>query len=492
MARSDLRSSRRDPLLIVLAAAILLVSAAIIFNAAYWPFVDTDALAIYAPLGKILYHAASLPFGDLYEGYPMMVPLAYAYTHHAAGGVNEHWARLVPAVMALGAIGAAAALGREMRSARAGLIAAGAVVLTPLFNRWASSGYVDVPASFYFALSALAAWRWLESRAWQDALLTGIAAGLAMWTKSSALTLLVTLACLILVRWWTATRRSGEPLRWGEVALLAGGLLAAAAPWYVRNLTVLGFFLPDTAWTELAQRDLPTLLVMLGDWRQFQLSGWLFAGGILYAGARVVADRSPRTSGWFLLLAFTLPFIAAWWWLASYDVRFLVTVVPLLGVMGACMIDEVGERLANRIHPGWSARLAWAAALLALAMMPLALHKSVDGKRAILKDPLMTDEDKHRVRLGGVYEVALAINQLPTGSRILGVPSLSLYHIDRGRLGEISEAVSAGPPGSLAAAYDYVVYHFGDADIPAWTLAATPILQTSDGYFLYPTFDGEP
>jgi hypothetical protein len=78
-----------------------------------------------------------------------------------------------------------------------------------------------------------------------------------------------------------------------------------------------------------------------------------------------------------------LPFIAAWWWLASYDVRFLVTVVPLLGVMGACMIDEAGEWLANRIHPGWGARLAWAAALLALAMMPLALHKSVDGKRAI-------------------------------------------------------------------------------------------------------------
>jgi hypothetical protein len=492
--RSELWTSRRDPLLIVLAAAILLASAGIVFNAAYWPFVDTDALAIYAPLAKGLFHAASLPVGDLYEGYPMMIPLAYAYTHQAAGGVNEHWARLVPAVMALGALGAAAALGREMRSARAGLIAAGAVVLTPLFNRWASSGYVDVPASFYFALCALAAWRWLESRTWQDALLTGIAAGLAMWTKSSALTLLVTLACLILIRWWTATRRPGQalPLRWGEVALLAGGLLAAAAPWYVRNLTVLGFFLPDTAWTELAQRDLPTLLVMLRDWHQFQLSGWLFAGAILYAGARIVADWSLGRSGWLVLLAFTLPFIAAWWWLASYDVRFLVTVVPLLGVMGACMIDEVGERLANRIPRGWGARLAWAAALLALAMIPLALHKSVDGKRAILNDPRMTDEDKHRVRLGGVYEVALAVNQLPAGSRILGVPSLSLYHIDRGRLGEISEAVSAEPPGSLAAGYDFVVYHFGDADIPAWTLAATSILQTADGYSLYPTFDGEP
>jgi hypothetical protein len=276
MARSDPWSSRRrNPLLFVLAAAILLVSAGIVVNAAYWPFVDTDALAIYAPLGKGLVQTGSLPVGDLYEGYPMLVS---GVCLHASGvGVNEHWAARA------GRHGPAHRRrrpGREMRSARAGLIAAGAVVLTPLFNRWASSGYVDVPASFYFALSALAAWRWLESRAWQDALLTGIAAGLAMWTKSSALTLLVSLACLVLIQWWKVSRRSDGALslRWGEVALLAGGLLATAAPWYVRNLTVLGFFLPDTAWTELAQRDLPTLLVMLRDWRQFQLSGWLSPG----------------------------------------------------------------------------------------------------------------------------------------------------------------------------------------------------------------------
>ncbi len=482
---------RRSPALVVLAVAILLVSAGIVFNAVYWPFVDTDALAIYAPLGKTLYLTGALPVGDLYEGYPMMVPLAYAFTHGAAGGVNEYWARLVPSMMALGAIGAAAALAHEIRSARAGLLAAGLVVLTPLFDRWASSGYVDVPASFFFALSALAAWRWLDSRTGQDALLTGITAGLAMWTKSSALTLMVTLACLLLIAGWSRRRggpaASAMPLRWSQVVLVVGGLLVTAGPWYARNLTVLGFFLPDTAWTELARRDLPTLLVMLHDWQEFQICGWLFVGGLVYAAARSVGADPSRKWGWITLLTFVLPFLAAWWWLASYDLRFLVTVVPLLGAMGGCMIDEIVEALAKRLRPGWGARAAWFGALLALAMAPLALHKTIDGKRAILHDPLMSDEDKHRVRLGGLYDLALAINRLPDGSRILGVPSLSLYHIDRGRFQALSEARSEDPPWSLAATYDYVVYRFPAGESAAWASSATPILLTDDGFSLYST-----
>jgi len=479
----------RHPALLVLAAAILLVSAGIVFNAVYWPFVDTDALAIYAPLGKVLYQTGALPVGSLYEGYPMMLPLSYAFTHGAAGGIDEYWAKLVPAVMALGAIGAAAALGREIRSARAGLIAAGLLVLTPLFARWASSGYADVPASFYFALSALAAWRWLDSRSRQDALLTGIAAGLALWTKSSALTLLVTLACLIVVAAWTGrrTRPSGStmPLRWDQIALMVGGLLATAGPWYARNLTVLGFFLPDTVWAEVAPHDLPALLVMLRDWTEFQFCGWLFVGALVYAGARSARADASRARRWMLLLAFVLPFLAAWWWLASYDVRFLVTVVPLLGVTAACMIDEIAEGLAARLSPGWG---KWGVALLALAMLPLALTKAVDGKRAILRDPLMTDEEKHRVRLGGLYDVALAINRLPPGSRILGVPSLSLYAINRSRFQELSEARSEDPPWSLASSYDYVVYRIPPGASLGWLLPATPILQTDDGFFLFSTY----
>ena len=473
-----------DPFSVALAVAIVLISAGIVFNAVYWPFVDSDALAIYAPLAKRTFESGALPVGNLYEGYPMLVPLAYAYTHWAAGSVNEYAARLVPAVMAVGAVGTAGALGKEMRSPRVGLGSAGLVILTPLFGRWASSGYVDVPASFYFTLTALFAWRWLKSPGWQDALLTGVFAGLAMWTKSDTLTLGVSLTLLVGLRWWQSRRAADSAaLRWPQVALMAVALMVVAAPWYVRNLTVLGFFLPDTAWTSLARRDVASLLVMLRDRGHFLASGWLFTASLLYAGARTMVEGLQRPTAWVVLLGLVIPFLGAWWWWASYDARFLVTLVPVMSVLAASMLDEAASFVATS---GWHRRTAWLGALAVLILTPFAFQKTVEGKRAILRDPWMSDSEKHHERLGGLYDLALQINLLPVGSRVVGVPALSLYHIESARLNELSQALPDGPPWDWGAAYDYAVYVFRQ-NRPSWYSSATPIWISDDGYHVYST-----
>jgi hypothetical protein len=482
----------RHPLVLVLLAVVLVVSAGVVFNAVYWPFSDSDALAIYAPLARGIYESGALPSGSLYEGYPMMVPLAYAYTHWAAGGVRESWARLVPAMMALGAVGASAALGREMRSWRVGLAAAGLVILTPLYCRWASTGYVDVPAAFSFGLSALGAWRWSTSRTPQDALLTGLGAGLAMWTKSSTLTLGISLVALIAFAAWRDVPEADRPSRhgwWPAAAWMVGGVLVTAGPWYARNLAVMGFLIPDTIWTNQARHDLSSLFVILDPRSQFSVPGWIFTASLVYAGARVALEGARRTPAWLVLLGWIGPFVAAWWWMASYDSRFLVTVVPLLAVTAALMLDDVRRHLSDRLSARGIRAAALVASLLVLAMAPFALQKAVEGKRAILQDPSMTDEVKHRVLLGGVYDIALAINRLPPGSRILGVPSLSRYHIDAAHRTAISEAQTEQPPWEQTSGYDYVIYRFAQGQEPEWAVGVKPILETPDGYFLYATAD---
>ena len=194
-----------------------------------------------------------------------------------------------------------------------------------------------------------------------------------------------------------------------------------------------------------------------------------------------------RAADWTLLLAFILPFLAAWWWLASYDVRFLVTMVPLLGVTAALMLEEWTHWLTARMTPNWQSISGWVAAVLVVAMAPFALQRAVDSKRAILEHPLMNDVEKHRVRLGGLYDLALAINDLPAGSRVAGVPSETLYHTDSARLGAVNQTATDGPPWSLAGVYDYVAYDFHARPIPQWSTAAIPILHTIDGYYLYAT-----
>jgi 4-amino-4-deoxy-L-arabinose transferase-like glycosyltransferase len=416
----------------------------------------------------------------------MLLPLAYAFTHWAYGGVSEYLARLVAAVMAVGAIGAAGALGREMRSVPVGLGAAGLVALTPVFCRWASSGYADVPAGFFLTLSALYAWRWWGSADRRDAVLTGLAAGLAMWTKNSALTLPVTLAALVVLR-----RRAPGPWRWTPVGLAVLAMVATAGPWYARNLLVFGFVVPPgTPWAHLAPRDLDALLVMARvSPQQFWVPGWLFTGAIAFGIWRLCREGAPRAAPWAVLLAFVLPFGTAWWALASYESRFLMAIVPLLAVMAALMLGDVGSRARRRLPAGPAARLGWAAALAVLALAPFSLRKAVEHKAVLLSDPALSDAGRHRLRLGGLYEVVRAVNGLPAGSRVVGLPSRARYHVEAGGL-HFSGASASGLPADQVERYDYAVLRPEDREPPGWLRDRRLLLRTADGYALYALRDG--
>jgi 4-amino-4-deoxy-L-arabinose transferase-like glycosyltransferase len=377
-----------------------------------------------------------------------------------------------------------------MGSVPVGLGAAGLVALTPVFCRWASSGYADVPAAFFVTLSALHAWRWWRSGGGRDAVLAGLAAGLAMWTKNSALTLPVTLAALTALRWHAGRRAAdddaGGPLRWTPVWLAAIAMVATAGPWYVRNVVVFGFVVPPGApWTHLAPRDLATLLVM-ARWapQQFWVPGWLFTGAIAFGAWRLVREGPRRAAPWAILLAFVLPFGAAWWALASYDTRFLMLIVPVLAVMAALMLDDLASRARRRLPAGWAARLSLTTALAVLALAPFSVRKAVEHKAVLLREPVLSDADRHRLRLGGLYEVARAVSALPPGSRVVGLPSRARYYVEAGRLHLSGALASKLPPGQLER-YDYVVLRPEDREPPGWLRERRLLLRTGDGYALY-------
>jgi hypothetical protein len=194
-AQHTLTAARRNPL----AAAAVLIAAGIagliLLNDLYWPFGDPDAVSIYALQARQIYRGRALLTGEgLYEAYPMQVQLSYVYSYLIAGDVQEYLARLFPAVLAAGTLGAAAALGRTLYDRRTGLAATVLLALTPTFSRWAPTGYTDVPAAFFFTLAVLFSWRMAQDGDPRTAILAGIMAGLAAWTKNSALTITVSLA----------------------------------------------------------------------------------------------------------------------------------------------------------------------------------------------------------------------------------------------------------------------------------------------------------
>jgi hypothetical protein len=309
-----------------------------------------------------------------------------------------------------------------------------------------------------------------------------------MWTKNSALTLGVSLAWIAAARLVARTEPApGVRARrqaFTSIMWMAAAAMAVAAPWYVRNRLVFGFFVPPTIHTGEARHGFWTLASMLRSDQHFGASGWLFTAAVAYGLVRVVRRGPARAGAWNVLLAYCVPFVAAWWWLASYETRFLMTVSPILAAMAALMLQEGAARLTANA-PRLARRAVPAAAIAALLLAPFAWRKTVEHKWLLLGVPWPDDAARHRVRIGGLFDLASALNGLPRGSRVAGVPRILEYHLDLARFGRIDWTPVRELPSALAPGYDYVVYVRPDPRLR--DAAGAPLLATGDGYALYST-----
>jgi 4-amino-4-deoxy-L-arabinose transferase-like glycosyltransferase len=385
------------------AIALAIIAAAVLFNAVYFPFTRDDVVALYHPFAQQMARDGVLiPLigaESLHRMYPMQIPLAFTFAYLAAGWDNEYLARLLPALLALGCLPAAWLLGRKLAGDGAGWLAALLVGITPTFGSWASTGYTELPMAFLLALGVLFAIRLSERGAAMDAALAGVCIGLATWTKNSAL-----LAVPPLVVWfgWVLLRKRAS---WR--ALLLGLALCAlvGAPWYLRNLLVVGDLLPDTAWVDQARRTLDSLLIFVTLPDNFGVPGWAMLAGIAWAvwgvATSVVAWRKRTTNGAsalnadethapLALLLWIVPFFSAWWWFASYDPRFLASLVPLTCALGGATCWRVWSWLPDDVRRIAAPTLA----VVAIALALLSAYTIVEYKDDILRNPLMTHEEK--------------------------------------------------------------------------------------------------
>jgi hypothetical protein len=440
-----------------------------LFNAVYWPFGIDDAIAIYASFGKQIAQTGQLPRGTLYELYPMLVPLSYAFTHQAAGWIDEHLAALIPALLSVGVIGVAYLSGKQLYDRATGLTAALLVALTPMIAHWASAGYVDLPTGFFYGLSAVFLLRLDRSGARRDALLAGIMAGLAAWTKNSGLLIVLSVVAWIVYRWW---RPGDRRLTVRLIMLIVVGFAVVAGPWYARNVVMAGTPVPPTGWTWKADRSLADLVPYIEDSRYF-VTGWIFTAGLLLMAWQAWRLRKQATP--IFLLIFYLPFFAIWWALFSYDDRFLLVLTPFVAVTGARVVQEIARRIPAQYTQ--YARIAAVVVIVGLALP--AASAAVDFKGELLRRPFMSDADKHRVRLGADrYNMALYLRVLPPGSRIWTQDLLLPYHADG-----VEMTVGGWPTQEQLESYDYWLLSPGDA-LPEWLGADSPV-HAEGQYRLY-------
>ena len=497
-----------------------ILAALMLFNALYWPLGVDDALAIYGYYGKLIAFTGALPplaHGSLYEAYPMAISLGYAFviqfgqTLQPAMAVNEHLMALIPALLSLGVLPVAYLIGRELFNRTTGIVAALLITLTPTIAYWMSASYADLPAGFFYGLSFYFALRQYRTRRWQDALLSGIMAGLAAWTKNSALLLIGVLVLWIGYCFWQQRQATLlRPMNVRTVIVIGLGFAAVCGPWYARDWLLAGVIVPPTGWTFAAERTTDNLLPYFVD-LHYWFTGFVFTLGLCAALWQTFRSRGRAFAPTALLIGY-IPFFAIWWALFSYEDRFLLTLTPLIAVMGARAItfaaelisDEDRFLLALRLLRPWlglatirrwarrfsvprlrpSARLTRRFVLVLLLLALLPASNALLFKGDILRRLFMSDADKGRVRFDGLYSMAQYLQTLPAGSRILAgdtrLPFLAF-----------PAAVTVGDATSAAdlAHYNYWLFTPGQ-QVPDWLIGAaadSPITSVYqiDNYRLY-------
>src|SRR5690606_29547286 len=125
------------------------------------------------------------------------------------------------------------------------------------------------------------------------------------------------------------------------------------------------------------------------------------------------------------------------------------------------------------------AALVAGAILLVVLALPAA-RKSVQFKDEILRDPLMDDAERHRVTLGGVYDVARYLDDLPAEGKILSDTYYLPFHVHHAAV-----VVGGLPRRDALAQYSYLVLS-PDSPLPgAMTADDAALLVELDGFRVY-------
>jgi hypothetical protein len=278
-----------------------------------WSFWTAKARAIVTLDGLDPRYFAGDAYQVLHRDYPLLVPSLEAIDFRFMGRITTQVIHLQFWCLLVGFLTAAAQLVRDrvhplLLWPPLLLVAVAPSVATQL--GWAIA---ELPLAFFFALAALAGWRYVEDGDGRYAALVGIFAAAALATKREAIpfaaALLVLLALFALLR---GTRV--RPLLWA-----AGGALVGVLPWRIwvaahhvgpKELPLGKSF--DPGWllgrTERLQPAVERLAI-----DSVRPGAWIVILPLAVVAAAVVLRRGRGNVGAFLLALLGLMFLSLLW-----------------------------------------------------------------------------------------------------------------------------------------------------------------------------------
>lgn len=363
--------------------------------AAFAPETEYDALWYHLWL-PARWLAAGRPV-DIVEEYVSLYPLTWEMLYGAAmaaGGPGAakllHWACL-PLLAAT-----AAMLARALFPRASGWLAAALTITAPILLWEATTAYVDLALAWFLALGVYALLRHdaTRDRRWIRA--ASLMFGVGLGIKHLALVAMAIALAALLIREW---RRADLRRALRTAALFGAVALVLPAPWYARAFVASGnpvfpemYALfgarPAARWSEASERGLRAFKNRFGaDRRAAQLlelpwdmtvhsalyGGTLGPLFLILAPAALLRRRGPRAS---LVVAAggSVAYLAVWASpVSSFQMRFLIPLVPLLAALGA-EGARIVAREASRARRGGGALVAAVLVALLAANLPPAVE----------------------------------------------------------------------------------------------------------------------
>jgi hypothetical protein len=258
-------------------------------------------------------------------------------------------------------------------------VAAGLFVTVPTVMWEASTTYIDLALGLSLTLCAYAICRFLDERKDAWLFLSGLSLGLALATKH--LTMLFALPAALILVAAVARVHGVSPSALRAVACFVAPAALLALPWYIRSWVATGnpvfpyfygiFGAPSERWNAVTQAGFDSFYDKFGSgrsWINLLLLPWdMTMHAVRYGGslgpaylalmpiiafARETKYRGRRREAIRIFSVFTAAYLALWASpLSSFQIRFVVPVVPLLAVLtaaGFARIRILGRRSFGR------------------------------------------------------------------------------------------------------------------------------------------------
>jgi hypothetical protein len=347
------RAARRRPHDKVVFAGMCIAAAMACgqFLAALGPSEAYDELAYHLPIARAIdsTHAAQqlLHAHDVYGNLPILGESLYAAALAVDGSALAHVLQLS---LLLALVALAAAFVRELSGARAGVVTAIALLAYPDLTYLGTTAYVDVAATAFEVGALLLALRWLQRNTTADLPAAALLLGFAVSVKYTALFTAALIAGTVAV---VAVRRHSV-----RPALASAGVaLCAGVFWYAKNLIRFGnpvwpLYLGHRSMDDNTYTAFVTAIHAFGPRTvtTFFEAPWRLATDAslvpFVALSIVVVAVWVKSARW--LAVYALAFGTYWFWLASHQVRFLLTgvVAAIVAVVLAVAAGSRGARVA--------------------------------------------------------------------------------------------------------------------------------------------------